>query len=496
MESTMRVTLLLLSLFVIDSSTTDPSFQIIIDGGSTGSRLHVYQTHTSNSKPSTIERIGTQKSSIPFSSVCNDQQPCTPQRVSESLRPLLKYASTVIDPAYHATTSVHYQATAGMRLLSLEQQTHMYDMLYQGLLDFPFVLDRRDLGTLDGASEGYYGLIAANYLAGSIGLGLGLKRPGGGNNGTVGALDMGGSSTQISYPTSKSGRLSSPEDVVAVSFLGFGVETFRERVWNFWIASSHQNIHHSNHTAASIFNHNNHTAAPISNPCALRGHRTTYRSHTLVGTGNATECQTQINRILVNNEDGGDALALPSPPPAHGKRFLGMSVFFFALDALRVLGQNEALERHWPRPTLVELEDALPSLCGLEWNDGLHLQHQYTSGNGMPHRCFEAVYLVNLLRVAYGLDPRERSVTYLYDVEGQEVEWTLGMAVLLHQGVPKQQQIHHGGEKVCENDDCGIEEKWDRVCYDNTSSSKDDDFLEDVTNDAHYTSPPAYIESM
>jgi len=37
--------------------------------------------------------------------------------------------------------------------------------------------------------------------------------------------------------------------------------------------------------------------------------------------------------------------------------------------------------------------------------------------------------MITLLIDGYGFDPHSRDITFTYDVNGQEVEWTLGMAL-------------------------------------------------------------------
>lgn len=45
------------------------------------------------------------------------------------------------------------------------------------------------------------------------------------------------------------------------------------------------------------------------------------------------------------------------------------------------------------------------------------------------HRCYESVFMITLLIDGFGFDPHSRDITFAFDVNGQEVEWTLGMAL-------------------------------------------------------------------
>ena len=128
-----------------------------------------------------------------------------------------------------------------------------------------------------------------------------------------------------------------------------------------------------------------------------------------------------------------------------GKHFYAMSLYFYALDCLREISEHPIMAggntkgeggtvdflRNWPRPTLAELSGALREFCALSWetiNERLDVKrvHTFTSRKGFPHRCLEGVYIVTLLRDGFGFESDGRSVSFLYDIEGSEVEWSIG----------------------------------------------------------------------
>ena len=45
------------------------------------------------------------------------------------------------------------------------------------------------------------------------------------------------------------------------------------------------------------------------------------------------------------------------------------------------------------------------------------------------YRCLEAVYIVTLLKDGFGFHPSKRDVTFTHKVDGNEVEWSLGLAL-------------------------------------------------------------------
>ncbi|KAL3823843.1 hypothetical protein ACHAXA_004115 [Cyclostephanos tholiformis] len=531
-------------------------FRVVVDAGSTGSRLHIFELVPSSADKDTksnsdIQRIeclrrGSSKAWTPLSAFAppslDDEgaskrqinarkEPLNATHVAHHMLPLFDYASIVIPHEFHSSTPVRIAATAGMRLLSLEDQSHVYDALYAGLLEqvdngrFVFTnLKRDDIITLSGEREGFYGAIAANYLRGVVDAELrvivpkvmdsavdsgddGSRRrkktdPNDTNDegictnkfgmceedaenvifgpshhyvpqnmhdvkrfGPLGALDMGGSSTQIVYRNEKyksheanegkesdsgisySGMIEddvlpshlNDKDFFSNSYLSYGVDQFRERLWDLWVTEADETI--------------------IYNPCSFVGYEMSYKGHNLIGTGNALRCAEQIFRLIpfhdnVTNLDELNEENIESStstkdqrepttkrnmvggiehPPLRGK-FYGISLYFFTLDCLRELSDpDHPIHVSWPTPSIEELTHALDAFCARQWQGDLedvqHEAHEHTRAEVLPHRCLEAVYMVTLLRDGFGFHPTSRDVTFVQWVEGNEVEWSLGMTL-------------------------------------------------------------------
>eukprot|EP00934_Nitzschia_sp_Nitz4_P007777 Nitzschia sp. Nitz4//scaffold5_size260463//162500//164180//NITZ4_000994-RA/size260463-augustus-gene-0.36-mRNA-1//-1//CDS//3329555376//7767//frame0 len=452
-------------------------FKIILDGGSTGSRLHVFEFVSSDdeNENESVEcvRRGSSRANIPLSSFgrleseMQEDNPINATHVAQHLLPLFEYAAQVIPPEYHATTSVKYQATAGMRLLLESEQDAVYDAMYQGLMDSPsFVftgMRREDIATLSGELEGFYGAVAANYLQGVVDAHLRFQHAKDNENqqqqqqhtGPFGALDMGGSSTQIvflpehrdSCPRDESSSSASSEEecpaqqhkqlngdhFFSTSYLSYGVDQFRERLWT-TLVEEQQQLEDADHCASKF----------LPNPCANKGYLVDWMGYTLYGTGDTDACIDQTRRLipsphLPHDDEFENVVGGVEHPPIRGK-FLAMSLYFFSLDSLRVFSEphseaHHALNEAWPTPSIQELQDALYGLCSRDWQgdmEHLHDAHSFTRKEVLPHRCFETVYMVTLLKEGFGFDPESRDITFTFLVDGSEVEWTLGMALSMH----------------------------------------------------------------
>lgn len=464
--------------------------------------MHIFEFVVSKNVTGGVEcvRRGSSRADVPLSAFApSPEEPVLNATfVAQHLLPLFEYAADIVPAAYHATTHVTYQATAGMRLLDEDDQEAVYDALYEGLVSsktFVFSsLKRSDIATLSGELEGFYGAIAANYLKGIIDANLHtIRKSKDGSkefveeeeeyHGPIGALDMGGSSTQIVFLPAEASTTTAAADVTiaddcsdnewdrsscwngdtssvspapqrlngddffATSYLSYGVDQFRERLWSSWIQERQAAEQDSESCDSKM----------LKNPCAFKGYALEWEGYTLVGTGDTDECIRQVQRLIphpANSKSTGTVSASGSSadsqerrrvvggvehPPIRGK-FFAMSLYFFTLDSLRVLSEphreaHEALNLSWPTPSLDELHNALYGLCSRSWYGDLydiqHNSHKYTRAEVLPHRCFESVYMVTLLRDGFGFDPSARDITFTFLVDGSEVEWSLGMALAL-----------------------------------------------------------------
>lgn len=564
---------------LIDSNTSP--FRIVIDAGSTGSRLHIFEmvptevsspleTSVDSSATPTTTRIecfrrGSSKAWTPLSAFAPSSHDESEEQhsdhnnvhlnathVAHHMLPLFDYASIIIPQQYHSTTPVRIAATAGMRLVSPNEQLMVYDALYEGLMEqqvpngqFTFDnLKREDVMTLDGEREAYFGAVAANYLRGVIDAELRVivhpedddetevkedntqqqnKENGAAADsedekgmctnkfkmceqdaedivfgpsphyvsqqrhdvrahGPLGALDMGGSSTQIVYrrnsigtkegggdqleerqAESNDGEIPShlnDDEFFSTSYLSYGADQFRERLWDLWVAEATK----QRQTKPGSVGNEDASQPVIVNPCSFVGYENEYRGYLLRGTGNAVLCAEQINRLIPHHDNVIDLEELfdenleaahkhvasterqqtreetkrklvggVEHPPIHGK-FYGMSLYFFTLDCLRELSDpDHPIHLSWPTPSIEELTHALDGFCSRKWQGDLeevqHEAHEHTRAEVLPHRCVEAVYMVTLLRDGFGFHPSSRDITFTQWVDGNEVEWSLGMAL-------------------------------------------------------------------
>ncbi|OJA10377.1 hypothetical protein AZE42_07797 [Rhizopogon vesiculosus] len=164
-------------------------YALMIDAGSTGSRIHIYKFH--NCGPSPTFEYEVFRMTQPGLS----QYVGFPTTAAESLDPLLDEAMTVVPQSLRKCTPVAVKATAGLRLLGPKQSDDIINAVHQHILDkYPFPFPEKDgVVIMDGKDEGVYAWITVNYLLNTI-RGDSPK-----DASPYAVLDLGGGSTQIVF---------------------------------------------------------------------------------------------------------------------------------------------------------------------------------------------------------------------------------------------------------------------------------------------------------
>lgn len=121
-------------------------YAIVIDAGSTGSRVHIFRFTTADGKleleTDTFEQLK------PGLSAYADN----PQLSARSLKPLLDKAIATVPEEQHSLTTVEVRATAGLRLLPDGQADGILKAVRSYLKkEYPFKSNDKSVTILDGA---------------------------------------------------------------------------------------------------------------------------------------------------------------------------------------------------------------------------------------------------------------------------------------------------------------------------------------------------------
>eukprot|EP00602_Paraphysomonas_sp_CaronLab_P008332 CAMPEP_0185022354 /NCGR_PEP_ID=MMETSP1103-20130426/5068_1 /TAXON_ID=36769 /ORGANISM="Paraphysomonas bandaiensis, Strain Caron Lab Isolate" /LENGTH=493 /DNA_ID=CAMNT_0027554387 /DNA_START=10 /DNA_END=1491 /DNA_ORIENTATION=+ len=400
-------------------------YAVVVDAGSTGSRGFIFMFYEEDGRDKIHVTSGLKiKPGLSRFANSTDQ-------VGAYMSPVLADAAKHIPEEFHSKAHVFVLGTAGMRLLSEDEQSSIYDALAsdEAIKALPLSVPRKNMWTISGKHEAYYAVVAANFVAGKIDIDLIAN-----GEDMVGALDMGGSSTQLIFHTgTKEGEPLHPDHFWSHSWLSYGADKVQERVWDHF---AQKHVTRMQEAGLQI------DSEPIVNDCVFKGHVGEYNLSTspdtsmtlkMTGSGDAMACRENIREVLWPNgcsPDGPCSLDNIEHPPVDGL-FFGMSLYYFALDCVRHLGLAEL--PNWPNSSVDELEEAALSFCGTDWDRVVKLhaetQHPQTSNRKLPYRCVEALYITTLLEDGFGFRGSHRGITMALEVEGTEVEWTLGFAL-------------------------------------------------------------------
>lgn len=361
----------------------DWRYALVIDASSSASTLFVYQWRPGKRLP----RI--EAAPYPLEA---DGEPWSrrvrpglsdysgrPPEAARSIQPLIDYALEKIPAPQRAATPLHLWATAGLRRLGAGERDDLLAAVADALEATPFAAAPPRV--LSGAEEGIYGWLTANYLLGHL--------EHGGPFPTVGALDLGGASTQITfapldYPR-RGGQVvrlgGNTYHLYTHSYLGAGQDVARDE-----------------------------SATP---DCFPSGYP---MADGATGRGDLANCRAAIRQRLETPCAEGPCSGLGVyQPPVYGD-FLAFSVYAYAAEFFD-LGA---------RLTPTELETAATAFCATSWAERLAAEPAAADNPYLPRYCFAAAYIIELLTEGFGFSPSTERISAPLRVQGAETGWTLG----------------------------------------------------------------------
>ncbi|KAL9599524.1 MAG: hypothetical protein Q9219_003768 [cf. Caloplaca sp. 3 TL-2023] len=428
-------------------------YAIMIDAGSTGSRIHVYRFNNCGATPELeqeeFKMTEKKEGGSGLSSYKEDVE-----GAAKSLDVLMDVAMQTVPDKLKSCSPVAVKATAGLRKLGDEMSKKILVAVRTRLeTKYPFPVVSEEMGgveVIDGKDEGVYAWITTNYLLGKIG--------GPDKSPTAAVFDLGGGSTQIVFePTFKSPSKGMPEklaegdhkyklkfggrdfDLYQHSYLGYGLMEARKAI--------HKAVAKTKRDASS--DNPDWVNNPISNPCITPGMKrlvnvtlddgTGYTNLNMVGppadnsgggsTTAAVQCRGLAEKIL--NKDAACALAPCSfrgvHQPSLEKTFAHEDVYIFSYfyDRTRPLGMPESF-------SIRELRDTTAKVCEGEtgWGvfDGVEGAREELGGR--PEYCLDLSFMVALLHTGYEM-PIGREVRIAKKIKGNEVGWCLGASLPL-----------------------------------------------------------------
>lgn len=445
---------------------------LMIDAGSTGSRLHVFEWEPRilRNDEDIQAAVSGEKLSFPgtesrwtdrlrpgistFSTIKDDEE--LKKAIAEYLQPLLDFAKAVLHAKsqYYDKFPIYLRATAGMRILDPSDRLRLLQAIRSLLATpsyNPFYFVDEHARVLSGEEEAVFDWTGVNFLMGglvgeSIGAGT-VVNP----KKTHGALDLGGSSTQISFYEPN-------QDIMANLFK---LQIGQAKHWNVY---AHSFLFYGMNEAMDRFEARlahgqgakKRLAEGIYNPCLPGGSNKSIRTNihftsegvetweynstypsgdgsyqaTLLNAderGNPTECMELTKKLLHLEENGfcnfahkGDCSLAGryQPELPEDVEFIGFSNYF---DVWNFLKLHE-------RATIDELEQATITICNMTLEELRDFNDDFVDEDELTTSCFRSSYVFQLLHNGYGFK-RNDTIRVVDVLGGQKVGWALGSMI-------------------------------------------------------------------
>ncbi|XP_026346008.1 ectonucleoside triphosphate diphosphohydrolase 2 isoform X2 [Ursus arctos] len=320
-------------------------------------------------------------------------------------------------------------------LTSPEASANVLAAVTQTLTQYPF--DFRGAHILSGQDEGVFGWVTTNYLLenfikyGWVGRWF---RP---RKGTLGAMDLGGASTQITFETASPAE--DPANEVQLRLYG---QHYRVYTHSFLCYGRDQVLRRL--LAGALQTHGFHPCWPrgysnqvllgdvYESPCTAAQRPQAFNSSTRVnlsGTSDPALCRSLIMGLFNFSSCRFSRCSFNGifQPPVAGN-FIAFSAFFYTMDFLRTA-------MGLPVATLQQLEAAVATVCNQTWSE---LQARAPGERArLPDYCAGAMFVQQLLSRGYGFHERAfGGVTFQKKAGDTAVGWALGYMLNLTNLIP------------------------------------------------------------
>ncbi|CAH9119894.1 unnamed protein product [Cuscuta europaea] len=416
--------------FIFDSSKNliikhmaNRNYAIVVDGGSTGTRIHVFEYEVKNGIPVSNFRgngLHSMKVNPGLSAYAEE-----PEMAESAINELVAFGKKAVPREFWGRTRIRLMATAGMRLLDSEVQDRILGVCRKVLKGSGFMFQDEWASVISGSDEGVYAWVIANYALGTLG---------GDPQQTTGIIELGGASAQVTFVSDE------PLPQEYSSKVKFGNHTYS--------LYSHSLLHFGQNVAFDLLRESLvargkdlgidsfQSVKPID-PCIPRGYKheaepwsfspnhsaekTKYLS-TLNPNGNFSECRSAARLLLQNGKekcsykscDIGSVFI----PKLRGK-FLATENFFHTTKFFGLA----------PKAFLSDLVDAGEKFCEEDWSK-LRSKYNSLAEEDLLRYCFSSAYIVALLHDSLGVSLDDGRIGYANQVDEVPLDWALGAFIM------------------------------------------------------------------
>lgn len=454
-------------------------YGVVIDAGSSGSRIHIYRwlkadRAVQDGTETELQSLPVVKSHKdwalkihPGVSKFGDE----PDLVGEKhLQKLFDHANNIVPKESRPSTPIFLLATAGMRLLPDNKRKRLLDTICSYTKSATeYLITDCDLHfqVIPGETEGLYGWIAANYLLG--GFDAPEDHDHGKNHHTYGFLDMGGASAQIAFAPNSTEVERHANDLKLLRFrkVNGSVDEYKVFVTT-WLEFG---VHEARRRYVEALQEQyDGTHKELPDPCLPSGLKLSSKGDILtpdkvdgkvahmIGTANFKECLRATFPLLNKNKPCVDAPCLLNGVhvPAIDfdvNHFVGVSEYWHTTHEIFEFGHKDKAY------DLKTYQERVNAFCSSVWSDIQRDVKKRKWGEKVNEKttaevCFKASWLINVLHDGIGIprvgleqlknghnvtkdvlhEVKHKGFTDPFQavnkIDGKDVSWTLGKALL------------------------------------------------------------------
>lgn len=404
-------------------------YGIVLDAGSSHTALYIYEWPAE--KDNNTGRVE-QTHSCDVKGPGISSYTSAPVKAGESLRLCMEEAKQWVPGERHHQTPLYLGATAGMRLLNMENSSasdKVFQAVEAALQKFPFSYQGARI--LSGQEEGSFGWVTVNYLDERLKQGVETR----------GALDLGGASTQISFVSDNYDGSESPSNSVTFRLYGndYNLYTHSFLCYGKDQALRMTQAHQSQAGPATVldpcfhrgYNETKNYSVLYDSPCVSdRKPKDAPDTFTHIGTGDFLQCQAAIKSVFnftscKYSRCSFNGVFQPLLQGPYG----AFSAYYYVMNFLNLTDTSV-------RIPLEDVKEKLKRYCATNW-DQIMQQHPDVKLKYLVDYCFSGTYILTLLTEGYNFTSESYSnIKFLKKIKGTDAGWTLGYMLNLTNMIP------------------------------------------------------------
>ncbi|XP_014666134.1 PREDICTED: LOW QUALITY PROTEIN: ectonucleoside triphosphate diphosphohydrolase 2-like [Priapulus caudatus] len=417
----------------------DYDYGIVIDAGSTHTKLFVYKWDPHKSSGTAIVRESGQKNNK--NGIASYEH--NPEVAGQVVTDLLSHAESIVAEDHRNSTPLYLGATGGMRLLEIanpQATAAILQSVEKVMQNSLFRYQSRDYYWRAGGTCSWITVTPSTENLNKVQLE-------GNQSWTKGALDMGGASAQItfepaaneSWPSKYEARMKLygiEYQVYTRSFLCYGKMEAERRFKALLVQSANYSSTVENPCApkdnVTKSKHDELFKAPcVTGPEAQYAWGAVVPSppsdqqnvtYTFEGTSDVNACYVQVLNMTSNCSDC--PFENPSLQPPLNGEFMAFSSYYYVMEFFNVTSNSSG------HVALSNFTEAMNSYCNKSWDEVSEIPVPASQRAFLTTYCFDAQYMSMVLQRGFNFTGATwDSLRFVKDLEESEVGWTLGFMV-------------------------------------------------------------------